>query len=126
MFLMGAALLLGPEVAVARAASWVLKTFGGGQKVYRVFGDEAKKDGQSWTTVDPRKLNNPRDTLGLPNANSGRFVAEGKLTNTEGVHYREGGALAADGNKGGAKELIIPNSKKQVTLDKVSGVNPEY
>ena len=34
--------------------------------VYRAFGDDARAQGFSWTTVDPRTVDNFRDAAGLP------------------------------------------------------------
>ncbi|MGC2579249.1 MAG: RHS repeat-associated core domain-containing protein, partial [Terrimicrobiaceae bacterium] len=62
-----------------------------GTKVFRVWGDEAGACGRSWTTVDPRTVSNFRKAAGLPTQNSGRFVSEGVLQNTQGVATR--GAL---------------------------------
>ena len=95
-----------------------------GDKVYRVWGGEAKAGGHSWTRVDPCTVGNYRDAAGLPRQNTGRFVSEGRLTSTEGVRTR--GALELHGNKGGLDEVLVPDPSKQIRLERVSGVNPEY
>ncbi|MEM7765840.1 MAG: RHS repeat-associated core domain-containing protein, partial [Pseudomonadota bacterium] len=95
-----------------------------GTKVYRVWGDQSGPNGRSWTTADPKTVDNYRDASGLPNQNSGRFVSEGTLRNTDGVTRRE--ALPLDGNRGGLDEVIIPDPQNQVDLSRVSGVNPEF
>lgn len=93
-----------------------------GQTIYRVWGGDSKSSGASWSTVDPGTVENYRDSAGLPNRNSGRFVSEGILMSTDGV--RERTALAYDGNRGGLPELIIPGG--QVHLTRVSGANPSF
>lgn len=89
-----------------------------GTKVYRVWGDQAVPWGRSWTTIDPKKVENYRDAAGLPNQNTGRFVSEGILKDTTGVTRRE--ALPLHGNKGGLDEVVIPDPAKQVELRRVS------
>lgn len=54
-----------------------------GDKIYRVWGDGAGPNGRSWSRTDPRTVENYRDSAGLPNQNSGRFVTEGTLTNSK-------------------------------------------
>ncbi len=89
--------------------------------VFRVYGDEAKPAGFSWTPVDPSKIENFRDAAGLPNVNSGQFVIEGSVKKSDIINSRT--ALPLDGNKGGLKEFII--DPKKVEIKKVSGVNPD-
>ena len=69
---------------------------GKGTKVYRIYGEKNNPLGQSWTNVDPRRVENYRDSAGLPDVNSGRFVIEGRITNTIGITTRK--ALPLDGN----------------------------
>lgn len=95
-----------------------------GTKVFRVWGDEAGAMGRSWTTVDPRTVPNYRDAAGLPAQNSGRFISEGVLQNTQGVTTR--GALPLHGNAGGLPEVVVPNPASQIRLDNVQGLNPEF
>ncbi|MGQ0592133.1 MAG: hypothetical protein ACT4QB_05640, partial [Gammaproteobacteria bacterium] len=95
-----------------------------GDKVYRVWGDEAGVNGRSWSRTDPRAVDSYRDAAGLPNQNSGRFVTEGTLTNAKGVTQRD--ALPLHGNNGGLDELVVPNPDKQIRVDRVSGANPEF
>jgi len=95
-----------------------------GTKVYRIFGENNNPLGESWTTVNPRKIDSFRDVSGLPDVNSGRFVIEGRITDATGITTRK--ALPLDGNKGGLPEVLIPNAKKQVAIDRVSGANPEF
>ena len=97
-----------------------------GISVYRIIGGDSGPYGRSWTTVDPSSMINPRNSLGLPIQNTGRFVVEGRLQNTQGVFLRPGGAIALYGTSGGAPELLIPNAKTQVKINNVSGVNPQY
>lgn len=97
---------------------------GEGTKVFRVWGDEAGASGRSWTTVDPRTVPNYRNAAGLPVQNSGRFISEGVLSNTQGVTTR--GALPLHGNAGGLSEVIVPNPTTQIRLQNVQGLNPEF
>ncbi|MBN1113101.1 MAG: hypothetical protein JXA53_09345, partial [Bacteroidales bacterium] len=108
------------------AASKVLKNSDDlvGQKVYRVWGDGSGPNGRSWSRTNPSTVPDYRDTAGLPDVNSGRFVSEGIITDSTGITTRK--ALELDGNKGGLDEVLIPNSEKQVNLEKVSGQNPEF
>lgn len=97
---------------------------GNGTKVFRVFGERNNPFGESFTTVDPRTVRNFRAEAGLPDVNTGRFVLEGRLVNTTGVTTRK--SLPLDGNPGGLPEVLIPDARRQVLLDRVSGVNPEF
>lgn len=74
------------------------KTFRDTYTVYRVWRDEASPYGSSWTRTDPRTVDNFRDTAGLPNQNSGRFVAEGRLV--DGSNVGETQAVPLHGNTG--------------------------
>jgi RHS repeat-associated protein len=104
-----------------------------GQKVYRVYGGDAKPGGASWSPVDPRTVSNFRNAAGLPSGgasganNSGRFVIEGTLQDPSAV-VKVRSALPLDGNAGGVAEYVIPNPIRSgaVTVDRVSGVNPEF
>ena len=95
-----------------------------GQRVFRTWGDEAGAWGKSWTRTDPRSVAGYRDAAGLPGRNTGRFVSEGRLTNTEGVLQRR--ALPLEGKPGGLDEVVIPDPRRQIELERVSGVNPEF
>lgn len=74
--------------------------------------------------MDPRTVPSYRDVAGLPNQNSGRFVSEGILVDTDGVTVTT--ATPLHGNSGGMVEIVIPDPVNQVQLRRVSGVNPEY
>jgi len=95
-----------------------------GTKVYRVWGNEAGPYGKSWTPVNPSNVNNFRNVAGLPAQNTGRFVSEGVLTSTKGVVSRK--ALEIGSNTGGLPELVVPNPKTQILLQRISGVNPKF
>lgn len=73
---------------------------------------------------DTHYVDNYRDAAGLPNQNSGRFVSEGTIKNSEGIKIKNADPL--DGNKGGLDQVYIPKPENQVELDKVSGVNPPF
>src|SRR5690606_17656983 len=83
-----------------------------GQKVYRVYGGDAKAEGASWTPERPS--GNFREAAGLPSggpsgaSNSGQFVVEGTLQDPSAV-VKIRRALPLDGNRGGAIEYVIPN-----------------
>ena len=83
-----------------------------------------KKFINSWTTVDPSSIPNPRNGLGLPSKNSGRFVIEGRLKDIKDIKSHE--AYSADGNEGGLPEFEIPSPEMQIKIERVSGANPEY
>jgi len=96
--------------------------------VYRAFGDDAKANGYSWTPVNPNEVSNFRDAAGLPSAaesgsyNSGRFVVQGKVGLNNIIKTRS--ALPLDGNQGGLLEYIL--DPKNVSIKKISGVNPKF
>lgn len=113
-----AAKALGGAADAAKAATGVTE----GTTVYRVWGDGAGPNGQSWTTVDPATAGNFRAEAGLPDANTGRFVSEGRLADSTGVTTMT--AAPADGNPGGLTEVKIPNPAGQIDLTNVSGANP--
>lgn len=86
---------------VARAGVGAVKE---GITVFRVFGGEARGLGRSFTTVNPGEVANFRQSAGLFPGNTGQFVLEGRLTNTQGVLFRE--ALPGpNGVGGGLPEL---------------------
>jgi RHS repeat-associated protein len=95
-----------------------------GQRVWRVCGGRSSPFGHYWVAKDPRSVANYRDALGLPAGNTGRFVSEGRLKDVTGV--TKGKAIPLDGNVGGLDELRIPHPRRQIELDRVSGLNPEY
>jgi hypothetical protein len=74
-----------------------------------------------------------RDAAGLPSGgasgatNTGQFVIEGTLNDPSAVVLHRN-ALPLDGMKGGLPEYIIPNwmGNGSVTVNRVSGVNPEF
>ena len=101
-----------------------VKTVGEFTKVFRVWGNGSKPWGPSWTPVDPRTIPNYRNVAGLPNQNSGRFLSEGILRNTEGVTARE--AMPLHGGDGGLRELEIRHAEQQVQLQNVQGLNPPF
>jgi RHS repeat-associated protein len=113
------------EKKVAEAARGTTSTVKEGTTLFRVFGGEAKGLGQSWTTVNPGTVTNFREAAGLFPGNTGRFVIEGKLMNTEGVLFR--GALPGPGGVGGGlSEVLVPNAGRQICIVCVSGVNPPF
>jgi len=97
-----------------------------GDTVYRVWGDKAGPNGSYWSRTNPADVPNYRDAAGLPDRNSGRFVTEGRLTDTTGVTSTPGGAASLGRNRGGLDEVVIPNPGQQVQVTGVSGVNAEF
>jgi RHS repeat-associated protein len=100
-----------------------------GMKLYRVFGGEAqglKEFGAtSFTTVNPADLENFREAAGIYPGNTGQFVIEGTLNDTSGVIFRD--ALPGPGGVGGGlPEVVVPNARAQITVTRVSGVNPPF
>lgn len=80
--------------------------------VYRLSGGKSGPLGMSWTTQDPRKMDNPRDRLGLPDGNTATTLSTGQLVDTTGVTARA--ALPLDGNRGGALEVLVRNPGAQI------------
>ncbi len=80
--------------------------------VYRVFGGDARAQGFSWTTKDPRTVSNFRDAAGLPSGgpsgatNTADFLVKGRANASDVIKSRS--ALPLDGNKGGLPELTLP------------------
>jgi hypothetical protein len=96
-----------------------------GTQLYRVFGGEARGLGNYYTTVDPGIVGDFRTTAGLFPGNSGSFVLEGILNDTEGVILRTA-APGPGGVGGGLPEVFVPNPATQITITRVSGVNPPF
>lgn len=113
------------EAAAGVAARELTATVPEGTTLFRVFGGEAQGLGRSWTTVDPGKIANYREAAGLYPANTGQFLIEGRLINTERVFLRD--ALPGPGNIGGGlPEVVVPNPARQICIVCVSGVNPPF
>lgn len=94
--------------------------------VYRVFGGDARSQGFSWTTVDPRTIKNFRDGAGLPSGgasgstNTADFLIKGRVRRSDVLEFKLADPL--DGNRGGLPELKInPNN---VRLNDFSILNP--
>lgn len=90
-----------------------------------MFGDEAQGLGRYYTTANPGSLSNFREAAGLFPGNTGRFVLEGTLNNTEGVIFRAA-APGPGGVGGGLPEVFVPNPAKQINIIGVSGSNPPF
>jgi hypothetical protein len=96
-----------------------------GMQLFRVFGGEARGLGQYYTTVNPSSVPNYRSAAGLYPGNSGGFLLEGTLNNTNGVVF--GAAKAGPrGVGGGLPEVFVPNAASQITVRGVWGVNPPF
>lgn len=94
--------------------------------VFRAFGGDARAQGFSWTTKDPRTVSNFRDAAGLPSGgasgatNTADFLIQGKVNPADIIKSRA--ALPLDGNRGGLPELIIDPSN--VRLNGFSVLKP--
>lgn len=105
--------------ALRGLAGQVAKSGDGTIDVYRAFGGDARAQGFSWTTKDPRKVDNFRDAAGLPSGgasgatNTADFLIEGKVNVSDVIRSRS--ALPLDGNKGGLPELIIDPKNVNIT-----------
>jgi len=96
-----------------------------GTTVYRVFGGEARGLGYYYTTMNPANVPNYRAAAGLFPRNSGSFVLEGTLTNTNGVMLRTA-VPGPGGIGGGLPEVFVPHPGTQIVIRAVSGVNPSF
>jgi len=94
------------------------------QKVYRVFGNSSKQYGKSWTPENPKLMENPRDSLGLPDTNAGKYLGEGRLKNIDNIKVKPAEPYGT--KSGGATEYLIPDPKNQIQIDKVERVDPKY
>jgi hypothetical protein len=87
--------------------------------VYRVFGGDARAQGFSYTTKDPRTVSNFRDAAGLPSGgpsgatNTADFLITGRANAADVIKSRS--ALPLDGNRGGLLELIIDPKNVRIT-----------
>jgi hypothetical protein len=84
--------------------------------IYRVSGGDARQMGHSWTSEDPSTMANPRDRLGPPDKNSGRWLNKGYVTDWTGVRSKAHGADPLDGNRGGGPELLVPDPSHQIWI----------
>jgi hypothetical protein len=66
----------------------------------------------------------PRNSLGLPNANTGEYVTAARVKDWTGVVARR--ALSLDGNEGGATEYLFPNPEQQLEHISTTAVEPPY
>lgn len=66
-----------------------------------------------------------REAAGLYPGNTGRFVMEAEITDTNGIMVRLAEA-GPGGVGGGLPEVIIPNAEAQVRVLRVSGANPGF
>lgn len=89
-------------------------------RVFRLFGGAARQWGNSWTVADPRKLPNPRDALGLPDANTAEWLIIGELADHTKVRERR--ALPLDRNGGGAPELLVLSPEEQIVIIEIVGM----
>ena len=67
---------------------------------------------------------NYREEAGLPNGNSGEYLAEGVLTDWTGVVERT--SLPLHGHAGGLPELVVPDPASQIAITAVHELDPPY
>jgi RHS repeat-associated protein len=96
-----------------------------GTQLWRVFGDEAKGLSEWWSRVNPAEVSNYREAAGLWPQNSGQFVIEGTLSDTEGVILTRA-TSGPGGVGGGLPSAYVPNPSSQITITHVSGANPPF
>jgi RHS repeat-associated protein len=123
-------LIAGEGAAVVRPTASAALEAGAAAKsevtVYRVFGGDARAQGYSWTTKDPRTISGFRDVAGLPSGgesganNTAEFLIKGRTSLSSVIESRP--ALPLDGNKGGLLEYII--NPKDVTVTDFSVLKP--
>jgi RHS repeat-associated protein len=129
MALAGVGLIPGGDLLKLRKFGDLADAARGGDEmidVYRVFGGDARAQGFSWTTVDPRTVKNFRDGAGLPtggasgSTNTADFLIKGRVQRSDVLEFKMADPL--DGNRGGLPELKInPNN---VRLNDFSILNP--
>jgi uncharacterized protein YukE len=86
--------------------------------------------GQSWTPASIADMKAPRDEMGLPEFNGGRFVIRARLDDPAAVSEIRS-ALPWNGpggyfQRGGAPEYLIPNAADNLRIISVRGVNPDF
>jgi hypothetical protein len=94
-------------------------------QLFRVFGNEAKGLGQYYTPVNPASVANYRQAAGLYPGNSGQFVLQGTLKNTQDVIFSRA-ATGPGGVGGGLPQAFVPSPQTQINILRVSGANPEF
>jgi hypothetical protein len=102
-----------------------------GDRLYRIYGENDVGEGsgpygQSWTSVDPGTMEDPRGELGLPDSNQGRFLVEGVLIDAGAVVVRPADPYPADADNGGLPEYLVPDPGSQIEITGVYGLNPEW
>lgn len=100
-----------------------------GERVYRVFGNQAPMLGRYWSPLDPRTVHDYRKVAGLPSdivnglpRNSGQMLAIGELVDTASMEV--GPAKPLHGNPGGLVEYFIPDPQRQVRVTGVLALSP--
>ena len=86
--------------------------------------------GESWTPASIADIKAPRDELGLPHFNGGRYVIRAHLDDAAAIHEIRS-ALPWNGpggyfQRGGAPEYVLPNAADHVKIISVRGVNPDF
>ena len=87
--------------------------------VYRVWGGASGPLGPSWTPIDPRvDAANFRDLAGLPNVNTGQYLAIGILKDYKGAVALPAAPMprGTGGTTGGWPEIIVPSPGSQIQI----------
>jgi uncharacterized protein YukE len=86
--------------------------------------------GQSWTPASIADMKAPRDAMGLPEFNGGRFVIRARLHDVAAIgEIRTALPWTGPGGyfqRGGAPEYLIPNAADNLRVISVRGVNPDF
>ena len=86
-----------------------------GTRVFRAYGGGSGRLGSSWTTEDPRLMEDFRGELGLPPQNTATRLVSGTLKSTEGLTVRPASPIGP--NPGGAPEVIIDDPESYIDID---------
>jgi RHS repeat-associated protein len=94
--------------------------------VFRVWGGTSPLYGQYWTLDDPLTARGDyRSQAGLPNSNTGEYLAFGQLINETGVIYSHANPYEK-GQVGGWQEVFVPNPVSQIRLISTTKVSPPF
>ena len=77
---------------------------------------EARQIGHSWTPENPMGMANPRDTLGLPKADSGQLLTRARVLDMDCVTICDALPIPEDGVAGGGPEWLFPDPATQLEV----------
>lgn len=87
--------------------------------------EEKGREKGSWTPTDPRTVPNYRDAAGLPELNTGEFLAIGRLVDRTGVTMQLAESLGGRPG-GGIMEYYVPSPRTQIYLLSNLPVEPPF